>query len=63
AQSIGAKGLAWIEVLEDLSFQSPIAKFLKAEEIEAMAKRWGLDPVKVMENILYIRAINSDHHC
>ncbi len=31
------------------------------ERIENMAKRWGLDPDKVMENILYIRAINSDH--
>ncbi len=31
------------------------------ERIEAMAKRWGLDPDQVMENILYIRAINSDH--
>jgi len=31
------------------------------ERIEAMAKRWGLDPDKVMENILYIRAVNSDH--
>lgn len=31
------------------------------ERIENMAKRWGLDPDTVMENILYIRAINSDH--
>lgn len=31
------------------------------ERIESMSKRWGLDPDKVMENILYIRAINSDH--
>ncbi|NPA05135.1 MAG: DNA repair and recombination protein RadA [Crenarchaeota archaeon] len=31
------------------------------ERIEAMAKRWGLDPDEVMKNILYIRAINSDH--
>ncbi len=31
------------------------------ERIEAMARRWGLDPDKVMENIFYIRAINSDH--
>jgi len=31
------------------------------ERIEAMAKRWGLDPDKIMENILYIRAVNSDH--
>ncbi|AEM38842.1 DNA repair and recombination protein RadA [Pyrolobus fumarii 1A] len=31
------------------------------ERIENMAKRWGLDPDKVMENIYYVRAINSDH--
>lgn len=31
------------------------------ERIESMAKRWGLDPDQAMENILYIRAINSDH--
>lgn len=31
------------------------------ERIEAMSKRWGLDPDEVMSNILYIRAINSDH--
>ena len=31
------------------------------ERIETMAKRWGLNPDEVMENILYIRAINSDH--
>ncbi len=31
------------------------------ERIEAMSKRWGLDPDEVMSNIYYIRAINSDH--
>ena len=31
------------------------------ERVEAMSKRWGLDPDEVMSNILYIRAINSDH--
>ncbi len=31
------------------------------ERIEFMSKRWGLNPDQVMENILYIRAINSDH--
>ncbi|MET1129236.1 MAG: DNA repair and recombination protein RadA [Thermoproteota archaeon] len=31
------------------------------ERIEIMAKRWGLDPDSVMENIYYIRAVNSDH--
>ena len=31
------------------------------ERIAAMAKRWGLDPDQVMENIYYVRAINSDH--
>jgi DNA repair protein RadA len=31
------------------------------ERIEAMAKALGLDPDKVMEGILYVRAVNSDH--
>lgn len=31
------------------------------ERIESMAKALGLDPDSVMEGILYIRAINSDH--
>ncbi|MEM1559928.1 MAG: DNA repair and recombination protein RadA [Ignisphaera sp.] len=31
------------------------------ERIESMAKSLGLDPDKVMEGILYIRAVNSDH--
>lgn len=31
------------------------------ERIEAMARAYGLDPDKVMDNIYYIRAYNSDH--
>lgn len=31
------------------------------ERIESMANALGLDPDKVMENIFYIRAVNSDH--
>jgi DNA repair protein RadA len=31
------------------------------ERIEAMARALDLDPDEVMENILYIRAVNSDH--
>ena len=31
------------------------------ERIEAMARGLDLDPDEVMENILYIRAVNSDH--
>ncbi len=31
------------------------------ERIESMARALGLDPDKVMENIFYIRVINSDH--
>ena len=31
------------------------------ERIESMARAVGLDPDQVMENILYIRALNSDH--
>ncbi len=31
------------------------------ERIEAMARALGLDPDKVMENIFYVRAVNTDH--
>ncbi|MEM1644265.1 MAG: DNA repair and recombination protein RadA [Ignisphaera sp.] len=31
------------------------------ERIESMSKALGLDPDKIMEGILYIRAVNSDH--
>jgi DNA repair protein RadA len=31
------------------------------ERIEAMASALGLDPEKAMENIYYVRAVNSDH--
>lgn len=31
------------------------------ERIEAMSRGLGLDPDKVMENIVYVRAVNSDH--
>lgn len=31
------------------------------ERVEAMAKALGLDPDKIMEGILYVRAVNSDH--
>ena len=31
------------------------------ERIESMARAVGLDPDQIMENILYIRALNSDH--
>lgn len=31
------------------------------ERVEAMARGLGLDPDGVMENIIYIRAVNSDH--
>ncbi|RLG85785.1 MAG: DNA repair and recombination protein RadA [Thermoprotei archaeon] len=31
------------------------------ERIEAMARTLGLDPDQVMENILYVRAVSSDH--
>ncbi|MFC1495796.1 aspartate--tRNA ligase [Candidatus Margulisiibacteriota bacterium] len=38
AKSLGAKGLAWL-VIEADGFKSPIAKFFKKEELEAIAKR------------------------
>ncbi|MBW2280230.1 MAG: aspartate--tRNA ligase [Deltaproteobacteria bacterium] len=44
AQEWGAKGLAWIRVADDGSWQSPIAKFLSDDEREAIASRANLEP-------------------
>ena len=44
ARAWGAKGLAHIRVNEDGSWQSPIAKFLSADEIAAITKRAKLAP-------------------
>jgi aspartyl-tRNA synthetase len=43
-QEWGAKGLAWVRVAEDGSWQSPIAKFLSDEERDGIARRAGLEP-------------------
>jgi aspartyl-tRNA synthetase len=40
----GAKGLAWVRVTADGSWQSPIAKFLSESEREAITERAGLEP-------------------
>lgn len=39
AQSFGAKGLAWVKIKEDGSWQSPIAKFFKPAEQQAVKER------------------------
>ncbi|MBI9076712.1 MAG: aspartate--tRNA ligase [Desulfatibacillum sp.] len=40
----GAKGLAWIKVKEDASWQSPIAKFFTDDEKDALAKALDMAP-------------------
>ena len=40
----GAKGLAWIKVKEDGSWQSPIAKFISADHQAAIVERLGAVP-------------------
>ncbi len=39
AQSLGAKGLAWVKIKEGNTWQSPIAKFFSDEEQHAIAQR------------------------
>ena len=41
AKSLGAKGLVWLKVASDGSFDSPVAKFLSADESSAVAERLG----------------------
>jgi aspartyl-tRNA synthetase len=43
-KELGARGLAWIRVGEDGSWQSPIVKFFSAEERAAVAERTGARP-------------------
>ena len=44
AQEWGAKGLAWIRVTADGSWQGPITKFLSDQEREQISERASLEP-------------------
>ena len=44
AATFGAKGLAWVAFKADGSVQSPIAKFLSAEELDALKAEMGANP-------------------
>jgi aspartyl-tRNA synthetase len=44
ARENGAGGLAWIKVDDDMSFQSPITKFLSAQEISDLTSALKLGP-------------------
>ena len=44
AATFGAKGLAWVAFKEDGSVQSPIAKFLSPEELDALKAEMGAQP-------------------
>jgi aspartyl-tRNA synthetase len=43
-KELGAKGLAWIRVMEDGSWQSPIVKFLSENERESILQATGARP-------------------
>jgi len=47
-KELGAKGLGWIRVGADGSWQSPIVKFLSEGEREAIAERTGAGPGSVL---------------
>jgi aspartyl-tRNA synthetase len=44
AKRLGAKGLVWLKVSGDGSFDSPVAKFLSPAEAEGVAKRVTAEP-------------------
>jgi aspartyl-tRNA synthetase len=44
AKGLGAKGLVWLRVAADGSFESPVAKFLSAAETAAVTQRLGAQP-------------------
>jgi aspartyl-tRNA synthetase len=44
AKQLGAKGLVWLKVANDGSFESPVAKFLSAGEADGLTKRTAAEP-------------------
>jgi aspartyl-tRNA synthetase len=44
AKSLGAKGLVWLKVAADGAFESPVAKFLAADESATVTTRLGAEP-------------------
>ncbi len=48
AIGLGAKGLAWVKIKEDGSWQSPIAKFFSEEEKIAIAQQLDVAPGDIM---------------
>jgi aspartyl-tRNA synthetase len=44
AKQLGAKGLVWLKVAADRSFESPVAKFLSPAEADGVAKRTAAEP-------------------
>jgi len=47
-KELGGKGLAWVRVMDDGEWQSPIAKFLSNEEREAITKATAARPGSVL---------------
>ncbi len=48
AQSFGAKGLAWVKIKEEGSWQSPIAKFFKHDEQQEIMERLQAVPGDIL---------------
>ncbi len=48
AQSLGAKGLAWVKIKDDSSWQSPIAKFFSEDEQKAIMERLLTEPGDIL---------------
>jgi len=44
AKALGAKGLVWLKVAADGSFESPVAKFLSADEVKGVQARLQTAP-------------------
>jgi len=44
----GSKGLAWIKIKEDGTWQSPIVKFFSEEEIARLGERTGVQPGDIL---------------
>lgn len=56
AKALGAKGLLWIKINSDYSIESPVAKYLKDDEIKKLAEKHEL----VLPGVVLLMAGNDE---
>ena len=56
----GAKGLAWVKIQEDGSWQSPLAKFFSADELDAIGKALAAEPGDLLMFVAETAAVTNE---